>query len=115
MSGSSSPRSKICSSACSYHSYDREFESATPKSITMSTRSILDKFTIDKDVNRTHHGNRLIHDWLSCFCTLLISTPLFWFLILVVLGHSLDSSYARSRNTGSDVYNNLKHNLKSPA
>ena len=36
--------------------------------------------------------------WLSCFCMLLISPPLFGFLILVVLCRSLNSSYGRSRN-----------------
>ena len=40
----------------------------------------LEKFTIVKDVNK------LIHDWpLACFCTLLISAQLFWFLRLFVL------------------------------
>ena len=66
----------------------------------MSTRFKFGTFTNVKDINRTRDDNQLIHDWpLSCLCTLLISALLFWFLILVVLTHSLNSSYGRSRNT----------------
>ena len=65
----------------------------------MSTCFELDKFTMVKDVNRTDDSNQLIHDWLfSCFCTLLISAPPFWFLILVVLCHSVNSIMVISNN-----------------